>query len=93
MAALFGTLAGVSVIEAALVHLVVMRWSAAAAWVLTGVEHLRHGLAGRHGARVRRAAGAGAEGELVVRSGMMWTVRVPLETIRAVESGRRRISI
>jgi len=87
VAALFGMLAGVSAIEAALVHLVVMRWSVTAAWVLTGLSV--YGM-------VWLIAAARAfvmlpvlvhAGELVARGGMIWTVRVPLETIRAVESG------
>ena len=38
VAALFGMLAGVSVMEAALVHLIVMRWSTPAAWILTALS-------------------------------------------------------
>ncbi len=86
VAALFGTLAGVSVMEAALVHLVVMRWSAAAAWVLTGCSiYGMVWLVAMARAFVVRPVLV-QEGGLVVRSSMMWTVRVPLEMIRAVES-------
>jgi hypothetical protein len=86
VAALFGTLAGVSVMEAALVHLVVMRWSAAAAWVLTGLSiYGMIWLAALARAFVMRPVLV-QEGHLVVRSGMMWTVRVSLGMICAVES-------
>jgi hypothetical protein len=85
--ALFGMLAGVSAIEAALVHLVVMRWSVAAAWVLTGFS-VYGGIwlaAMARGFAMRPVLVEG--GEVVARSGMMWTVRIPLEAIRAVEPG------
>ena len=87
VAALFGVLAGVSVMEAALVHLVVMRWSTAAAWVLTAVS--AYGtvwLIAQARAFVLRPVLV-HDGVLVVRAGMMWTVRVPLQAIAAVEQG------
>ena len=59
VAALFGVLAGVSVMEAALVHLIVMRWSAAAAWVLTALSGYGAVWLIGDGARVRAAARAG----------------------------------
>jgi hypothetical protein len=90
-AALFGTLAGVSAIEAALVHLVVMRWSVATAWALTGfsvygtiwLAAMARGFAMRPVLVEMLVEGSA----VVARSGMMWTVRIPLETIRAVETG------
>jgi hypothetical protein len=87
VSALFGVLAGVSVMEAGLVHLVVMRWSLAGAWVLTGfsVYGMVWLIAMARAFAVRPVLVRG--GELVARSGMMWTVRVPLAAIRAVESG------
>ncbi len=80
-------LAGVSVMEAALVHLVVMRWSAAAAWGLTALSgYGTVWLIAMARAFVLRPVLV-ASGELVVRGGMMWTVRVPLGAIAAVEGG------
>src|SRR6185295_1564896 len=87
VAALFGVLAGVSVMEAALVHLIVMRWSAAGAWILTALSS--YGavwLIAMARAFVLRPALV-KDGELVVRGGMMWTVRVPIRIIAAIESG------
>ena len=78
VAALFGVLAGVSVMEAALVHLVVMRWSVAAAWGLTALSgYGTVWLTAMARAFVLRPVLVEG-GELVVRGGMMWTVRVPL---------------
>jgi hypothetical protein len=87
VSALFGVLAGVSVMEAGLVHLVVMRWSVAVAWVLTGfsVYGMVWLIAMSRAFAVRPVLVRG--GELMARSGLMWTVRVPLAAIRAVESG------
>jgi hypothetical protein len=87
VAALFGMLAGVSVMEAALVHLVVMRWSVAAAWGLTTLSgYGAIWLIAMARAFVLRPVLLEG-GELVVRSGMMWTARVPLEAIAASEPG------
>jgi hypothetical protein len=86
VAALFGMLAAVSVMEAGLVHLVVTRWSAPAAWVLSALSAY---------ATVWLVAVARAfvlrpillrESELVVRGGITWTVHVPLEMIAGVET-------
>ena len=90
VAALFGMLAGVSVMEAALVHLVVMRWSVAAAWVLSALSiYGMVWLVAMARAFVLRPVLV-QEGELVARSGMMWTVRVPLADDRRGGIGRRR---
>ena len=89
MAALFGVLAGVSVMEAGLVHLVVMRWSAAAAWGLTAIS--AYGtvwLVAMARAFVLRPVLV-ESGELVVRGGMMWTLRVPLVIVEDAECGLR----
>jgi hypothetical protein len=86
-AALFGTLAGVSIMEAALVHLIVMRWSAAAAWTLTALS--LYGavwlIAIARAFVLRPVLIEG--GELSARGGMIWTVRIPLTAICAVEAG------
>jgi hypothetical protein len=87
VAALFGMLAGVSVMEAALVHLIVMRWSTPAAWILTALSS--YGavwLVAMARAFVLRPVLVEG-GELVVRGGMMWTVRVPIRAIAAIEPG------
>ncbi len=87
VAALFGTLAGVSLMEAVLVHLLVMRWSTAGAWVLTALSgYGTVWLIAQARAFVLRPVLVEVE-ELVVRCGMMWTVRVPLRAIAAVEQG------
>jgi len=87
VAALFGMLAGVTVMEAALVHLVLMRWSATAAWVLTALS--AYGvvwLVAMSRAFLLRPVLV-QDGEVVVRSGMMWTLRVPVAAIAAVDRG------
>jgi hypothetical protein len=93
VAALFGVLAGVSVMEAALVHLVVMRWSAAAAWILTALSS--YGavwlIAMARAFVLRPVLVKG--GELVVRGGMMWTARVPIRAIAAIESGAAKCGL
>jgi hypothetical protein len=87
VAALFGVLAGVSVMEAALVHLIVMRWSAAGAWILTALSvYGAIWLIAMARAFVLRPVLVEG-GELVVRGGMMWTVHVPLRAIADIESG------
>jgi hypothetical protein len=86
-AALFGMLAAVTVMEAALVHLVAMRWSRSAAWVLTALSaYAVVWLVGMSRAIVLRPVLVG-DGEIVVRSGIMWTVRVPVTAIAAVDRG------
>jgi len=86
-AALCGVLAGVSVMEAVLVHLLVMRWSATAAWALTALSVYGAvwlvALARAFVLRPVLLEGA----ELVVRSSMMWSVRVPLRAIAAIDPG------
>jgi hypothetical protein len=87
VAALFGVLGGVSVMEAALVHLVVTRWSVAAAWGLTALSGYGTAwLTAMARAFVLRPVLVEG-GELVVRGGLMWTVRVPLHTIDTIERG------
>jgi hypothetical protein len=87
VADLFGMLAAVSVIEAVLVHLAVARWSATAAWILSAMS--LYGmvwlLAMARAIRLRPVLLH--EGDLIAHSGMLWTVRVPLTAIVAVESG------
>lgn len=85
VAALFGMLAGVGAMEAALVHLVVMRWSPAAAWVLTAVSAYGSvwliGMSRAFALRPVLVIGR----EVLVRGGMMWTVRVPVEAIASID--------
>jgi hypothetical protein len=87
VAALFGMLAAVSMMEAALVHLVVMRWSVTAAWVLTALS--------AYGAVWLVAMSRSFllrpvlihDGSVQVRGGMMWTAAVPIPLISAVDRG------
>jgi hypothetical protein len=93
VAALFGALAGAGLIEAGLVHLVVMRWSVVAAWVLSALS--------LYGTVWLIAAARSfplrpvllEPGELLARGGMIWTVRIPLAAIRAIESGVARYDL
>ena len=84
-AALFGVLAGVSVMEALLVHLVVVRYSLAAAWILTALS--AYGcvwlvaLARSFALRPILVTPK----ELLLRSGMMWTLSVPRSALAALE--------
>ncbi len=86
-AQLFGLLAGLSAIEIPLVHLVVMRWSVAFAWVLTAVSI--------YGAiwfvAIARSLVlcpilADAH-QLVIRHGLLWNLRVPLTAIASYRTG------
>ena len=93
VAALFGALAGVGVMEAALVHVVVMRWSAAAAWALTALSiYGTVWLIAVARSFVLRPVLV-QSGQLVARGGIMWSVRIPLATICAVESGSARCDL
>ena len=86
-------LAGVSLMEAALVHLIVMRWSAAAAWILTALSS--YGavwLIAMARAFVLRPVLVQGE-EVVVRGGMMWTARVPIRAISAIECGAAKCAL
>jgi len=89
VADLFMVLAAVSTIETVLVHLVVMRWSAAAAWALSALSF--YGtvwlLAMARSFILRPVLVL--DGELIARSGLLWTVRIPLATVASVESGAR----
>jgi hypothetical protein len=83
VAALFGMLAGVTAMEAALVHVLVTRWSPLAARVLTALS--AYGivwLVAMSRAFALRPVLV-CDREVVVRSGMMWTVRVPVMAIAA----------
>lgn len=85
-AMLFGVFAGLSVAEAAVVHVVLLHWSRTAAWALTGLS--------TWGAVWLVAAARSlalrpillGNGELLIRSGMLSTLRVPLPKIAAVRT-------
>jgi hypothetical protein len=86
-AALFGMLAGVSVMEAGLVHLVVARWSVTGAWVLTALSlYGMIWLTAVARAFVLRPVLV-QEGVLIARGGLLWTLRVPVHAICAIETG------
>jgi len=87
IAALFGVLAGASLVEAALVHLVIARWSVAAAWLLTALSV--------YGALWLTAIARSfvlrpvlmEDQFLVVRTGILWSARIPRGTIVVAGSG------
>jgi hypothetical protein len=86
-AALFGAFAGISVVEVPLFHLLVMRWSITVAWVLSAIGvYGAIWLAGMSRALVLRPVLVG-NGELIIRSGILWTVRVPLDRIASIHRG------
>ena len=86
-ASLFAALAAISAIEVPLVHLLVMRWNVKAAWVLTAIG-IYGGiwLLGMSRALALRPILVG-RGELVIRSGILWTIRVPLDRIVSIRAG------
>jgi hypothetical protein len=87
VALLFGLFAGVGLIETAVVHLVIAKWSVVAAWVLTGLSV--------YGSVWLMAVARSfslrpvllTADELEIRSGLMVTVRVPLTRITEVRAG------
>ncbi|HUI82401.1 MAG TPA: hypothetical protein VLY24_30970 [Bryobacteraceae bacterium] len=86
-ASLFGVFAAISAIEVPLLHLMVMRWNSTAAWVLSAMG--AYGgiwMLGMSRALVLRPVLVG-NGELLIRSGILWTVRVPLERIASIHQG------
>jgi hypothetical protein len=87
VADLFAVLAAVSTIETVLVHLVVMRWSAVAAWALSALSiYGTVWLVAMARSFILRPVLV-KDGELIARSGLLWTVRIPLATVASVESG------
>jgi hypothetical protein len=86
-AVLFGSLAAISVVEAPLLHLLVMRWNVKAAWVLTVLSvYGAIWLVGMARAFVLRPVLVG-NGELVIRSGLLWTLHAPLDRIASIHRG------
>jgi hypothetical protein len=76
------------VAEAIAVHLLVRRWSVVAAWILTILTaYAALWLIGDFRALGRRSILVTGD-ELIVRLGLRWTVRVPLDRIRAVRAAR-----
>ena len=87
VADLFTVLAAVSLVETVLVHLVVMRWSVAAAWALSALSiYGTVWLVAMARSFILRPVLL-KDGELIARSGLLWTVRIPLATVASVESG------
>jgi hypothetical protein len=87
VATLFGFLAGVSLIEAALVHLLVAQWSVTAAWVLTCLSvYGALWLAAVARSFVLRPLLVTAD-EIVLRAGLLWTVRIPFSSITTERPG------
>lgn len=87
VATLFGFLAGISLMEAALLHLLVARWSVTAAWILTALSV--------YGAvwliAVARSFSLRpvlvTDDELIVRAGLLWTVRIPRSQVAIERPG------
>ena len=74
------------VAEGIAIHLFVRHWSAVAAWILTILTaYAAVWLLGDFRALGRRAIALTAD-ELIVRVGLRWTLRVPLDGIRAVRA-------
>lgn len=84
-ATLLGFLAGVSLMEAALVHLIIARWSVTVAWVLTAVSIYGAVWLGAVARSFRVRPMLVTENEVVVRAGLLWTVRIPRDAV-AIES-------
>jgi hypothetical protein len=83
-ASLFGALAGISLVEVPLLHLLVMRWSITAAWILSALgAYGAIWLAGMARALALRPVLVG-NGELVLRCGILWTLRVPLDRVASI---------
>lgn len=81
--ALYGAALGVTLVELLVMHLLVSRWSPAAAWVLTGLA--AYGvvwiLADFRAVRLRPITLD--DDTLTLRTGLRWTVAVPLHRIAA----------
>lgn len=74
------------VAEGIALHLFVRHWSAVAAWILTILTaYAAVWLLGDYRALGRRAIALTSD-ELIIRVGLRWTVRVPLDRIRAVRA-------
>ena len=74
------------VAEGIAIHLFVRHWSAVAAWILTILTaYAAVWLLGDFRALGRRAIALTAD-ELIIRVGLRWTLRVPLDGIRAVRA-------
>ncbi|MBZ5728983.1 MAG: hypothetical protein LAP87_28895 [Acidobacteriia bacterium] len=84
----FAAAAGMGVVEALVAHAIVMRWSQAAAWVLSGLSI--------YGTVWLIALSRSfwlrpcylQNGELVLRNGLLWSLRVPLHQIASMSPAR-----
>ena len=84
-AALFAMLAAVGAMEAVLVHLVVMRWSPAAAWVLTALSAYGTVWLVAMARSFALRPVVVTEGVIVVRGGLLWTAEIPMAAIAAIQ--------
>jgi len=89
VAALFGSLAGVSLMEAALVHLIVARWSAAGAWVLTALSVYGAIWLAAVARSFRLRPVLLTRDEVTVRAGLLWTVHIPRGACSVERPGAR----
>ena len=81
---LLAAIAGLSVIEGAITHALLMRWSLKAAWAVTlfGAYGTVWLIALSRSFRLRPAWLR--DGELVLRNGVLWTLRIPLDRIESI---------
>jgi hypothetical protein len=81
----FGALAGISLVESTVAHVLLLRWSPVAAWVITALSvYSALWMAAIARSFSLRPLLVG-NGELVVRSGMLLTLRVPFAQVEAVQ--------
>ncbi|HTS29380.1 MAG TPA: hypothetical protein VMH81_26100 [Bryobacteraceae bacterium] len=84
---LFSAIGGLCLVESAVAHVVIQRWSVAAAWILTALSlYSALWLAAIARSFAMRPILVGG-GELVVRNGMLHTLQVPLVKIKSVGRG------
>jgi hypothetical protein len=81
---LLAAIAGLSVIEGAITHALLMRWSVMAAWAVTllGAYGTIWLIALSRSFRLRPAWLR--DDELVLRNGLLWTLRIPLDRIESI---------
>ena len=89
VALLFGFLAGVSVMEAALVHLVVARWSVVGAWALTAISVYGAIWLTAMARSFSLRPALVTDDEVIVRVGLLWSVRIPRAAVSLEGPGAR----
>jgi hypothetical protein len=82
--ALFWTLAGLSAVEALVVHIVVRHWNQRAAWILTGLSAYAVVWMVAVARSLRLRPILLEHDSLTVRCGVLWTLRVPRPEVAGV---------